>query len=178
MFEEASMRLMVVVLAMVLAGVAVAQEKELPDFAAMIPGMSGAVVVADYMDPAPDPQFGKPKAGNKLIAVQLMLVSGDAAGADGRVSNPVKVNPMYAEIKCSDAAIRKSAMGSAPDPALTSAAITEPSDRVMGWVAFEIPAALRAAECKLNYGIMTDKTRWISLAAAASKQPPPAEAPK
>lgn len=167
------MRLVVVMMvAMMWAGSVAAQEQELPPFAAMIPNMSGAVVVADYMDPAPDPQFGKPKAGNKLIAVQLMLVSGD-----GTISQPVKVNPMYAEIKCSDAAIRKSAMGSAPDPALTSAAITEPSDRVMGWVAFEVPVAFSAAECKLNYGIMTDKTRWIALAAAASKQPV-AEPPK
>lgn len=167
------MRLMVVVLAMMLVGVAVAEEQaqQLPEFAAFIPGMSGAVIVADYVDPAPDPKFGKPKEGNKLIAVQLIFVS-----ADGPVNVPVNVNPMFAEIKCSDMAVRNAAMASAPDPRLSSSKITESSDRVMGWVAFEVPLALNAAECKVQYGI-GDKTKWISLAKAANRQPP-AEAPK
>lgn len=166
------MRWIVMVLAMMVSGGALAQEQELPPFASIIPGMSGAVVVADYMDPAPDPKFGKPKEGNKLIAVQLIFVS-----AEGPVNVPVHVNPMFAEIKCADMAVRNAAMVGAPDPRLSSSKITESNDRVMGWVAFEVPLALNAAECKVHYGIMSDVTKWISLAAAANKQPP-AEAPK
>lgn len=170
MCEEASMRLMVVVLAMVLAGVAVAQEKELPEFAAMIPGMSGGLIVADYMDPAPKPKFGKLEAGEKLIAVQLLFATAK------EVEKPVVINPMFAEIKCADMAVRNAAMVSGPEPKLSSVEMKEPKDETMGWVAFKIPEGLKAEDCKLNYGIM-EKSRWIPLKAALVRNPP-AEAPK
>ncbi len=152
------------------ASVAVGQEEQLAEFLAVIPRMSGGVAVVDFVDPAPQPEFGKPKEGNKLIAVQLVFLTFP------EVTTSVKVNPMFAELKCSDMAIRNSAMGGAPDPALASAEMKEPEDRLMGWVAFEIPVDLNASECKLNYGVM-DKSRWIRLAAAEKKQSP-TEAPK
>lgn len=158
------MRWIVMVLAMIFAGLAVGQDEEVPPFAALIPGMSGGVVVMDYMDPAPKPKFGKLEAGEKLIAVQLMFAT------PKEVEKPIKINPMFAEIKCADMAVRQVAMASGPEPSLGSVEMKDPLDKTMGWVAFKIPEGLKAAECKLNYGLM-EKSNWIPLSAAYEKQP-------
>ena len=151
------------VLAMVFAGLAVAEEQALPPFAAMVPGdVKAAVVVMDYQDPAPKPKFGGAEEGHKLVAVKI----GVGNGEDGEVS----VNPMFVEIQCADSAVRGTKFGSAPKPELRATQNKKASDKVVGWVAFEIPNDLKVVDCQLNYG-MLDKSDWIPISAAMEKQP-------
>lgn len=163
------MRWIVLMLAMMCAGSAVGQDAEPPPGSAFIPGkVKAGVIVMDFQDPAPKPKFGKAEEGNKLIAVQLVFGSGE----DGKVA----VNPMFAEIQCADFAVRTAAMMSAPSPELKASELKKKGDKMMGWVAFEIPTELKASECKLAYGVM-EKSDWIPLSDAMAKQPPK-DAPK
>ena len=157
------MRWIVMVLALMCAGVAVAEEMVVPPFAAVIPGDHKAgVVVMDYQDPAPKPKFGKPEEGHKLIAVKIGIGNGE--------EGETPVNPMFVELQCADFAVRNAALMGAPKPELGATKLKKAEDKVVGWVAFEIPVELKAAECKLAYGVM-EKSDWIPLSAAMEKQP-------
>ena len=125
------------------------------------------MVVLDYQDPAPKPQFGEPDAGHKFVGVKI--------GVGNAEAGELMVSPMFVELQCADFAVRSAELMGAPKPELAATQIKTASDKVVGWVAFQIPAELKAAECKLNYGMM-DKSDWIPLSAAKEKQPK--DAPK
>jgi len=157
------MRLMVVVLAMMVAGVAVAEEAATPPKgSAMIPGAKAVVGVQDFSDPAPKPKFGKPKDGMKFVGVQLVFFMGE--------EGEVQVNPMGVDLQCADFAVRTVAFGASQEPELKSTQLKKPKDAVMGWVGFEIPVELKAEDCKVAYGFL-EKSDWIPLSDAKSKQP-------
>lgn len=74
-------------------------------------------------------------------------------------------NPLYAKIQCSGAVYETSMMATAPSPKLGTTSVMA-GESTKGNVVFEVPATATPADCKWAYDVpMKGRTPWLTIVA-------------
>ena len=189
------MRLMVVVLAMMVAGVAVAQEAEQfpltkEQFADMKPNSPDEAKFAAWVfkNAELSPPIRDAGAFGVHKEAGVVVLGGDWKDHKDKMMKPEagnkfaafevtifgvegehKPNPLYIKVQCSGAVYETSMMATAPAPKLGTTSVMA-GESVTGWVVVEVPASATAETCKWAWDVpMKGRTKWLKITAMDKK---------